>query len=78
MQERTEHEPDDEPTPESDEMLDGFESDLDDVTAALDALDADDLDGAERLTAGLDDGSDDGVPSPDDAPAAGDAPAPVD
>lgn len=39
--------------PAGDSMLDGFESDLDDVAAALDALDADDLDGAEALAAGL-------------------------
>jgi len=37
----------------SDEVLDGFEADLDNVSAALDALDADDLDGAETLVNGL-------------------------
>jgi len=37
----------------SDEVLDGFETDLDNVAAALDALDADDLDAAEALVNGL-------------------------
>lgn len=37
-----------------DDQLDGFQSDLDNVAAALDALDADDLDTAEALAAGLD------------------------
>ncbi|MDW3220168.1 MAG: hypothetical protein R8F63_16265 [Acidimicrobiales bacterium] len=37
-----------------DELLDGFQSDLDTVASALDALDADDLDTAEALAAGLD------------------------
>lgn len=45
----------DEPDPVGDDPeLDGFETALDDVAAALDALDADDLDTAERLSAGLD------------------------
>lgn len=43
----------DEGAPE-DEMLDGYAQDLDNVAAALDALDADDLDTAEALAAGLD------------------------
>ncbi|MEQ8843161.1 MAG: hypothetical protein RIB98_19460 [Acidimicrobiales bacterium] len=36
------------------ETLDGFEADLDSVAGALEALDADDLDAAEALVAGLD------------------------
>jgi len=43
-------------------VLDGFETDLDNVSAALDALDADDLDTAEALVAGL--GEADGAPDP--------------
>jgi hypothetical protein len=42
------------PEPEGDAVLDGFEKDLEDVALALDALDANDLDAAEALTAGLD------------------------
>jgi hypothetical protein len=42
------------PTSEGDTVLDGFEKDLEDVAQALDALDADDLDAAETLAAGLD------------------------
>ncbi len=38
-----------------DATLDGFETDLDNVASALDALDADDLDAAEALVAGLSD-----------------------
>lgn len=47
---------------EGDAVLDGFETDLDNVSAALDALDADDLDTAEALVAGL--GEADGAPDP--------------
>lgn len=53
--------------PERDAVLDGFETDLDNVASALDALDADDLDGAEALVAGL--GDSDAV---DAAPASAD------
>lgn len=37
----------------ADTELDGFESDLDSVASALDALDAEDLETAEALVAGL-------------------------
>lgn len=52
--------PDDQPPApaQSDPVLDGFESDLDSVTSALDALDADDLAGAEALVAGLEESAD--------------------
>ena len=39
---------------EDDGVLDGYEADLDNVASALEALDADDLDAAEALVAGLD------------------------
>ncbi|MEZ5246652.1 MAG: hypothetical protein R2707_16250 [Acidimicrobiales bacterium] len=42
-----------EDTADRDGVLDGFATDLDNVAAALDALDADDLDTAEALVAGL-------------------------
>ena len=42
-----------EPAVAADDVLDGFEADFDDVAAALEALDADDLDTAEGLVAGL-------------------------
>ena len=59
--------------PAGDTVLDGFESDLDDVAAALDALDADDLDQAEALATRLaSEAETDAAPaSSDDHPPAG-------
>jgi hypothetical protein len=61
-------------TPDDPE-LDGFESDLDAVASALDALDADDLDAAEALVAGIDRAAPEVVVGDDDgsADAASDA-----
>jgi len=65
------HSPDpvpDEPSPLADDAassdepaLDGYEQDFDVVESALQALDADDLDEAERLTASLDADPDSGA-----------------
>lgn len=54
---------------EGDDVLDGFETDLDNVSAALDALDADDLDTAEALVAGLGDAEAAADPASDAAPS---------
>lgn len=61
-----EHEVTEPPTDDGDETLDGFETDLDNVAGALDALDADDLDTAEALVAGLG-GADEDVAASGDA-----------
>ena len=56
-------------TPVDDAMLDTFEADLDRVSDALESLDADDLDRAESLAAGLEDlAPGDGVAASTDAP----------